>query len=69
MPAIKLVTEVPGPRSLALTARRAQAVPKGVAAAGTCGNVVRVLVPLTVSDEVLDEGLEVLEAALQAALH
>jgi 4-aminobutyrate aminotransferase/(S)-3-amino-2-methylpropionate transaminase len=32
--------------------------------AGTYGNVVRVLVPLVVSDAELDEGLDVIEAAL-----
>lgn len=36
--------------------------------AGTYGNVIRVLVPLTVEDAVLDEGLDVMEAALKAAL-
>lgn len=36
--------------------------------AGTFGNVVRILVPLTVEDEVLDEGLAVLESAARAAL-
>jgi 4-aminobutyrate aminotransferase/(S)-3-amino-2-methylpropionate transaminase len=35
--------------------------------AGTFSNVVRVLVPLTVSDAVLDEGLDVMEAALETA--
>jgi len=35
---------------------------------GTYGNVVRVLVPLTVSDEILEEGLNILEDALVAAL-
>lgn len=35
---------------------------------GTYGNVVRVLVPLTVSDEVLEEGLSVLEQSLTAVL-
>jgi 4-aminobutyrate aminotransferase/(S)-3-amino-2-methylpropionate transaminase len=37
----------------------------------TCGvyaNVVRILVPLVVSDSVLDEGLSVLDESLQAAL-
>jgi 4-aminobutyrate aminotransferase/(S)-3-amino-2-methylpropionate transaminase len=33
--------------------------------AGSYGNVVRVLVPLVVNDEQMDEGLDVLEAALQ----
>lgn len=48
----------------------AEALKRGLVllSAGTYGNVVRVLVPLTVSDEVLDEGLDALEAALQAAL-
>jgi 4-aminobutyrate aminotransferase/(S)-3-amino-2-methylpropionate transaminase len=35
--------------------------------AGTYSNVVRVLVPLVVTDQQLDEGLEVLESALQMA--
>lgn len=34
---------------------------------GTYGNVIRVLVPLTVEDAVLDEGLDILEAAFVAA--
>jgi 4-aminobutyrate aminotransferase/(S)-3-amino-2-methylpropionate transaminase len=34
--------------------------------AGTFGNVVRVLVPLTIEDAVLDEGLAVMEEALEA---
>jgi 4-aminobutyrate aminotransferase-like enzyme len=34
---------------------------------GTFGNVIRVLVPLTVETAVLDEGLGVLEAAFEAA--
>lgn len=35
--------------------------------AGTFGNVIRILVPLTVEDNVVDEGMDVLEAALQEA--
>jgi len=35
--------------------------------AGTYGNVIRILVPLTVEDAVVDEGLDVLEAAFQEA--
>lgn len=35
-------------------------------AAGTYGNVVRLLVPLVVTDEQLDEGLDILEAALES---
>ena len=33
---------------------------------GVYGNVIRVLVPLTASDELVDEGMDVLEAALAA---
>jgi 4-aminobutyrate aminotransferase/(S)-3-amino-2-methylpropionate transaminase len=35
--------------------------------AGTFGNVIRILVPLTVEDAVVDEGLDVLEAVLLEA--
>ena len=35
---------------------------------GTYGNVIRILVPLTAADALVDEGLEILEAALMAAL-
>jgi 4-aminobutyrate aminotransferase / (S)-3-amino-2-methylpropionate transaminase / 5-aminovalerate transaminase len=34
--------------------------------AGSYGNVIRVLMPLVIMDEPFDEGLDVLEAALQA---
>ena len=34
--------------------------------AGSYSNVIRLLVPLVVSDEQMDEGLDVLESALQA---
>lgn len=53
-----------------LTGRlQAEALKRGVIllSAGTLGNVIRVLVPLTVEDAVLDEGLAVMEAALQSA--
>lgn len=47
-----------------------EALTRGVIllSAGTLGNVIRVLVPLTVEDEVLEEGLTVMEAALAAAV-
>ncbi|WP_042423357.1 4-aminobutyrate--2-oxoglutarate transaminase [Comamonas granuli] len=35
---------------------------------GTYGNVIRILVPLTASDALLDEGLAIIAASLQAAL-
>ena len=48
---------------------QAEALKRGLIllSAGTLGNVIRVLVPLTVEDAVLDEGLAVMEAALVAA--
>jgi 4-aminobutyrate aminotransferase/(S)-3-amino-2-methylpropionate transaminase len=54
-----------------LTGRlQAEALKRGVIllSAGTLGNVIRVLVPLTVEDAVLEEGLDEMEAALTAAL-
>ena len=35
---------------------------------GTYGNVLRILVPLTASDALVNEGLDILEASLVAAL-
>jgi 4-aminobutyrate aminotransferase / (S)-3-amino-2-methylpropionate transaminase / 5-aminovalerate transaminase len=72
MVAIELVTDR-GTKAPAkeLTAKlQAEALKRGVVllSAGTLGNVIRVLVPLTVQDEVLEEGLGVMEEAFQAAL-
>ena len=36
--------------------------------AGVGDNVVRLLVPLTIEDEVLDRGLDMIEAGLEAAV-
>ena len=49
---------------------QAEALKRGVVllSAGTFGNVIRVLVPITVEDEVLQEGLDVMEEALKAAV-
>src|SRR5262245_50346748 len=49
---------------------QAESLKRGVIllSAGTLGNVIRVLVPLTVEDAVLDEGLGVMEAALGAVV-
>lgn len=49
---------------------QAEALQRGVIllSAGTLGNVIRVLVPLTVEDAVLEEGLAVMESALHSAL-
>jgi 4-aminobutyrate aminotransferase/(S)-3-amino-2-methylpropionate transaminase len=38
-----------------------------VLSAGTYGNVIRLLPPLVISDELLEEGLDILESALRAA--
>ena len=35
---------------------------------GLHGNAVRVMVPLTAADEIIEEGLEIFEAALAAAI-
>ena len=34
---------------------------------GTYGNVIRILVPLTASDAIVDEGLAIIDACLTAA--
>ena len=55
----------------ALTARiLAAALERGLVllSAGTFGNVIRVLAPLTADDAVIDEGLDVMGAALEAAV-
>ncbi len=72
MLAMELVTDPVGKQpDKALTGRiQAEALRRGLLllTAGTWGNVIRVLVPLTVEDAVLDEGLAVLEAAVAAAV-
>jgi 4-aminobutyrate aminotransferase/(S)-3-amino-2-methylpropionate transaminase len=55
----------------ALTARiLAAALERGLVllSAGTFGNIIRVLAPLTADDAVIDEGLDVMGAALEAAV-
>jgi 4-aminobutyrate aminotransferase len=48
---------------------KAEAVKRGLLllTCGNYGNVLRLMVPLTIEDAVLDEGMDILEAALQAA--
>jgi 4-aminobutyrate aminotransferase / (S)-3-amino-2-methylpropionate transaminase / 5-aminovalerate transaminase len=48
----------------------AESLKRGVIllSAGTLGNVVRVLVPLTVEDAVLDEGLDAMERAFEVVV-
>jgi 4-aminobutyrate aminotransferase/(S)-3-amino-2-methylpropionate transaminase len=36
--------------------------------AGLYGNVIRILMPLTISDDQLEEGLQILEEAFEAVL-
>jgi 4-aminobutyrate aminotransferase/(S)-3-amino-2-methylpropionate transaminase len=72
MMALELVTDrTTKAPDKALTGRLlAEALKRGVIllSAGTLGNVIRILVPLTVEDAVLDEGLNAVEAALAAAV-
>ena len=61
------VTKEPAPElTKAITAAAAE---RGLIllSCGTYGNVVRFLAPLTTSDEILDEGLAILEQAIEAA--
>jgi len=48
----------------------AEALKRGLIllACGLHGNAIRVMVPLTASDEIIEEGLEIFEAALAAAV-
>ncbi len=49
---------------------RAEATKRGLIllTCGTYGNVIRILVPLTASDALLDEGLAIIGASLEAAI-
>ena len=70
MIAIEFVDPATGEPDAALTARVASAsIAQGVVVltCGTYGNVIRFLPPLTISDALLDEGLDVVAAALAAA--
>ena len=69
MQAIELVrdrvTKEPADRETAAVIARARAAGVLLLSAGTYGNVLRFLVPLTISDEALAEGLAVVEQALR----
>jgi 4-aminobutyrate aminotransferase/(S)-3-amino-2-methylpropionate transaminase len=72
MVALELVTD-PATRApdKALTGRiLAAALERGLVllSAGTYGNIIRVLAPLTTEDAVIDEGLDVMGAAIEAAV-
>jgi 4-aminobutyrate aminotransferase/(S)-3-amino-2-methylpropionate transaminase len=67
MMAIELVDPATGEPDVALTQRVAKAAHADgviVLTCGTYGNVIRLLPPLAISDELLSEGLEVIERAL-----
>jgi 4-aminobutyrate aminotransferase/(S)-3-amino-2-methylpropionate transaminase len=72
MVALELVTDrkTKAPAKELTGKLQAEALKRGVVllSAGTYGNVIRVLVPITVQDEVLQEGLDVMEEALKAAV-
>lgn len=71
MLAIEIVTDRASktPDKARTTRVQAEALKRGliVLTCGTYGNVIRVLVPLTVEEQVLNEGLDVLDAAFAAA--
>jgi 4-aminobutyrate aminotransferase len=71
MQALELVEDddVKTPAAALAAATTAEALERGLVllACGLYGNVVRVLVPLVISDEDLDRGLEILEESLVAA--
>lgn len=68
MQAIELVrepsTKEPAPAETAAVIAKARDRGLLILSAGTYGNVIRFLAPLTISDEALDEGLSVLESVL-----
>ena len=70
MQAIELVrdpvTKEPAVQETALVVQEARARGLLLLPAGTYGNVIRFLMPLTTSDAVLDEGLDVFDAAMTA---
>ncbi|MDB5511115.1 MAG: gabT [Enterovirga sp.] len=60
-------TEEPDPEATKRVIARACERGLIVLSCGTTANTIRILVPLTASDEIVDEGLGILEAALEAA--
>ena len=53
-----------------MNALKAEAAKRGllVLGCGSYGNVLRLMLPLTIPDAVLDEGMDILEASLAAAV-
>jgi 4-aminobutyrate aminotransferase/4-aminobutyrate aminotransferase/(S)-3-amino-2-methylpropionate transaminase len=72
MTAVELATDgdLGRPAPELANAVKAEAARRGLLllTCGSHGNVIRVMLPLTIGDALLDEGLEVFEAALDAAL-
>jgi len=71
MMAIEFVDPATGEPDAALTARVAAGCHQRgaiVLTCGTFGNVIRFLPPLSISDELLNEGLDILEQSLEAAV-
>ena len=58
---------VPDPEATKLLTERALALGLVVLSCGVYGNVIRILVPLTASDAIIDEGLGMLEESLKIA--
>jgi len=62
--------DVHRPSARLTNAVKAEAAKRGLLllSCGTYGNVIRLMVPLTITDDILTEGLTILEAAAEAAL-
>ena len=71
MVAFEIVKErggfVPDPEATKLLTERALALGLVVLSCGVYGNVIRILVPLTAADAVIDEGMDLLEQAMKVA--
>jgi 4-aminobutyrate aminotransferase/(S)-3-amino-2-methylpropionate transaminase len=60
-------TFTPDPEATKLLTERALALGLVVLSCGVYGNVIRILVPLTAADAVIDEGMDLLEQAMKIA--
>jgi 4-aminobutyrate aminotransferase/(S)-3-amino-2-methylpropionate transaminase len=58
---------VPDPEATKLLTERALKLGLVVLSCGVYGNVIRILVPLTAADEIIDEGMDMLEQAMKVA--
>ena len=57
----------PDPEATKLVTERALALGLVVLSCGVYGNVIRILVPLTAADALIDEGMDLLEQAMKVA--